>query len=181
MEFWVVPNTAGLPTVDAAAIVAAGGGGGNGFAGQGAGIRNTGNQFIGTSIAPLIFNTEDYDDLGFADLGANNDRFIIPVTDPQITRVRLSVFTRWNNTAGTQSGIRQVNISKNGSSSVNEEGNSIRRERPPDQGSFDALYTFTSQPFRVIAGDFFQVLALQSSTSGTLGMLNCGFSIAVLR
>lgn len=185
-QFWNTPNVAGVETFDYAELLAQltidiPSGGGNPFIGDGAEVRATGSQNVGTVIGALIYNTEVYDDLGFADLGVDNDRLTIPVTNPQITRVQLSGFTRWNNTQGGQTGVRQVNISKNGSSGVGGDGISIRRENPLSASAFDGLYTFTSLPQEVVPGDFFQLLALQNSTVGTLSILNCNLALVVLK
>ena len=185
-QFWNTPNVAGRESFSYADLLAQltidiTSGGGNPFIGDGAEVRASSGQNVGTVIGALTFNVEVYDDLAFADLGVDNDRLIIPVTNPQITRVQLACFTRWNNTQGGQTGVRQVNISKNGSSGVGGDGISVRRENPLSVGSFDNLYAYNSLPQEVVPGDFFQLLALQNSTVGTLSILNCNLAIVVLK
>lgn len=106
MEFWTVPNTAGLPTVDAAAVVADGGI--NPHTGKGALI----SLIPGTTVlntGPFIKldwvgATVEYDDLGFFD---DSVGFIIPDVNPPITRVRMWTQVVWppNLTAGGTRGM----------------------------------------------------------------------------
>ena len=101
MQFWNVPDQAGLPTVDAAAIVGAGGINPN--MGKGALIaRNPGSlvadggpflklDWIGAGVA--------YDDLGFFD---DQNGFVIPDVDPPIQRVRMWTHVVWPGALGTR-------------------------------------------------------------------------------
>jgi len=185
-NFWDAPNRAGVPTFSFAALVAAlqtAGVGGSPFIGQGAGVNRPGPvQLIPTGAgADVIFTVEDYDDLGFFDLGAPTD-LVIPVTSPQISVVMVSGYTGWNNTLGGQSGIRQMDLQKNGAlDGLNSEGHSTTRYAPPDSGSVDGLYTFTSQPRRVVAGDVFTLRAQQTSGANPLGLNLAQMSLVVLK
>lgn len=94
MEFWVVPNTAGLPTVTAEQIVAEAGG--SPHVGKGASVEQNGT---GTQVLPQAARTPvdfadngpalvNYDDLGFYS-DSNSTVFTIPDVDPPIERVLL--------------------------------------------------------------------------------------------
>lgn len=185
--FWTTAdNNTGMKNItgdELAALINAGGGGASPFIGMGANVRASSNQNIvnGLQGTVVVFNIENYDDLDFVDLGADNDRMTIPVTDPQITRISLSAFFRWNNTAGGQTGVREMIFTKNGGGGISSPGFSTNRFVPPDTGATDALNTFTSQPQQCVAGDFFGVTAFQNSGNDPQNLLGAQLSIAVLR
>lgn len=185
-NFWDAPNRAGLPTFSFTELVAAlqgAGVGGSPFIGQGAGVNRPGPaQSIPTGAgADVIFTVEDYDDLEFFNLAAPTD-LVIPITSPQISVVMVSGYTGWNNTLGGQSGIRQMDLQKNGAfDGLDAEGHSTTRYAPPDNGAIDGLYTFTGQPRRVVAGDVFRLRAQQTSAANPLGLNRAQMSIVVLK
>lgn len=140
----------------------AGGGGGNPNIGLGAQIKRAATINIATGVpTPATFTTEVFDDLGFADLVTNNDRLIIPVTVPQITRVMLTAESSWQNNA---SGTRGHAVSFNGSFGFGDDL-SFNRNRPPTSGSQNALFTYTTQIIRVVPGDFFGITVEQDGAA----------------
>ncbi len=180
MEFWVVPNAQGLPTVDAAAIVKAGGGASS--VGKGAWVEKDNGQSIPINvITPLIDYDEIFlDELNF--LGPDNDGFTIPDVDPPITRVLLSGKTTWN-PGGTVDTARDFRMLLNGSSG----------DFPPDASNFLPNYrgytnpaaqaitmSITSGAIVVTADDFLQLAV----TNFDIAARNIGgnnfFSIVVL-
>lgn len=156
--FWTsADNNTGLENIrgdELAALIAATIPGANPNIGLGAQINRGAGQNISTGTpTTAIFTSEIFDDLGFADLGANNDRLTIPVTDPQITRVMLTAEASWQNNA---SGTRGHAVSFNGSSGFGD-NLSFNRNRPPTNSLQNALFTYTTQLIPVVPGDFFGI------------------------
>jgi len=99
MEFWTVPNNAGLPTVEAGAIVRDAGVNPN--AGKGALITLAPGSNVTTGPflkLEWVGATVVYDDLGFFD---DSVGFNIPDVDPPITRLRLWTNLLWPVTLGS--------------------------------------------------------------------------------
>lgn len=99
MEFWVVPNAQGLPTVDAAAIVRDAGAqaqrasaqiGGAYPLGTSGGPYPTGS--VGIDFQPPAGGGVNFDDLGFVNLAVNPSGFIVPAG---VFRVQVNINGRW--------------------------------------------------------------------------------------
>lgn len=101
MEFWVVPNAQGLPTVSGAQVVADGGI--NPHAGKGALISLSPGTTVadGGPFLKLVWVGAGvfYDDLGFFD---DQNGFVIPDVDPPIQRVRMWTQLVWPDATGTR-------------------------------------------------------------------------------
>jgi len=154
MEFWVVPNAQGLPTVDAAAIVAAGGGAGGGSL-QGS-ARHNNLQSLTTGVPTVIdFESVDFDDASFFDVGGGNpSRITIPAG---ISRVAISAFFVMRQNAV---GDRQIQLLINGSVEIGRE-HALTIFTPT--ASEQPQLTFTTGPLAVVPGDFFEIEVLQRS------------------
>lgn len=178
-EFWDVPNTQGLPTFSYAQLLAQLqqdiGGDTNPFAGQGAKAgRDNFENVNNNSLTTITFTEEVYDDLNMIDLGVDAQRITIPTTDPQISRVLVSLYSSWQNNAN---GDRDQSATLNG---VFGYGENISQSRnvPPVNAGAGALYVYT-WPYQVTAGDFITVRVSQSS-GVTLGY-RCWLTVTVLR
>jgi hypothetical protein len=150
-------------------------GGGSPFAGQGAKVGRdlTENANSGANLT-VTFTEEVYDDLNMVDLGAQPQRVTIPTTNPQITRVLVSLYSDWQN---NNSGDRTMSITINGVFGYNDNLSQIRYRPPANNlAGFQAIYTW---PYEVIAGDFFGVVVRQDSGS-PLGH-RCWLTVTVLQ
>lgn len=169
-QFWNTPNTAGresfsyaellaqltkdLPTSAAVSLQA----------------RNT-TPFSTPTVnnVPIIlpFGISVFDDAGFFDLAGN--RFVIPVTVPQITRVTLSCYAIH---AQNATGERELILLTNGIATTNSEEGT---EPGATTANSQMRLTFSSSPIAVVPGDFFQFQYLQNS-GGALNVFrwNCG-------
>ena len=183
MEFWVVPDTAGLPSVDAAAIVAAGGGGASPNVGKGAWVERDASQLIPASvITPVEAYDEVFlDELNF--LGPDPDGFTIPNVTPAISRVMVSGQVGWV-PGGTVDTTRDLSFFLNGSSGdfPPDASNFLPQTRNYINAASQPLVIFaTSIPIPVVAGDFLQLTVTQfDSVSRNISGDNL-FSIVVIR
>ena len=175
MEFWVVPNNAGLPTVSAEQIVAAGNGG---FVGMGAAVRRDSQLSIPNSgITDVPFEFEDFDDLGFWDI-SNPTEMVIPVTNPQITRVQFSGTLHMTNTQGGQSGYRSLDFRSNNPTDANVRNQN--RWPPNDNALQDFIRTYTGRPIAVSPGEIFTFECNQTGT-GAVTLEDAIWCVTVLR
>ena len=166
-----------------AALIAATIPSGAGDVGKGAEMSKIGTfavPNVGTQI-PLIFDTEFYDDLGFIDIPTDDDRIVIPVTSPQITRVQFSGFARWENLAGQITGYREMDVWKNGINPAAFQGGSLVRWNANDVIGATKDTMIESMPQLVVPGDFFQLRVGQNSASNPLDILIARFAVKVLR
>ena len=133
MEFWVVPNQAGLPTVSGAAVVADGGINPN--AGKGALITLAPGTTVADASTFIKLEwsgaTVTYDDLGFFD---DTVGFIIPDVDPPILRVRMWTFLLWPPTLGSFAAFHgfvgfNVPVTGGGFNELPETGSAVRTYR----------------------------------------------------
>ena len=85
MQFWTVPDQAGLPTVSAAAVVNEGGVNPN--IGKGALLFLNSGFAVTMSVAEITWEDLNYDDLGFSDFPTDKEAFIIPTIEPAINNV----------------------------------------------------------------------------------------------
>ena len=177
MEFWVVPNVAGLPTVTVDRLLQAS------FIGKGAMVRDDGIT-IASSNSGGDGTQQDfaaagviYDDLSFFDDGS--DGFIIPVTVPAIQRVQLGFQCGWE---GGTVGTRQARILKNGFSyDDNPGGVGMGGQIAPGFGiNSDSPLSVTTLPVAVVAGDVFTVFVKQNS-GGNLSVTDAVFAIWIVR
>jgi hypothetical protein len=183
MEFWVVPDRAGLPTVDAAAIVAAGGGGASPNVGLGAWVeRDAGQSIPDGVITPVVDYDEIFlDELNF--LGPDDDGFTIPNVNPPITRVMVSGQVGWN-PGGTVDTTRDLSFTLNGSGGTfpPTAANFLPQTRHYVNAASQPLIMFaTSIPIPVVAGDFLQMTVTNFDTVARNLSGDNLFSIVVMR
>ena len=178
MQFWTVPDRAGLPTVSAEAIAQAAGITPNIF--KGALVSDNGqslsssNQF--TLLTPYAFT--QYDDLSFFD---GTDSFIIPDIKPAIQRVQVWFNCGWE---PQTTGNRIVKIEKNGLDFDETGGEglpaSLIGNFAVGIASGDQAQNIISAPINVVPGDVFTSLAKQNS-GGSLSVDDQVFGIWVVR
>ena len=174
MEFWVVPNVAGLPTISGERL------GLETNLGKGALVSDNGQTITSGGsfkiITPYAFI--DYDDLNFFD---GTDAFIIPDIEPAIQRVQVWMNCGWE---PQTTGSRMIQITKNGIDfdTTGGEGLPATIAGPfvspivsSDQGS-----NIISAPIPVVVGDVFRSIAKQTS-GGSLSVDDPVFGIWIVR
>jgi hypothetical protein len=169
-------NTAGKTTFSyaqlLAQIVADLGPTGAGQIGMAAVARGA-NQDIGNlSDQPLVWDTIEYDDLGFLDVSSGsprNERFIIPDVDPPINKVLFGGAFRWST---SQAGdVRMINMRFN----FNEHGQffpeaAMQMVATMQDPAFGNRNSVSSGPTRVAVDDIFTLSGFQDS-GGPLGAI----------
>ena len=177
MQFWTVPDRAGLPTVSAEAIAQAAGITPNIF--KGALVSDNGqslsssNQF--TLLTPYAFT--QYDDLSFFD---GTDSFIIPDIKPAIQRVQVWFQCGWEpQTTGNR--IVQITINGIDFDTTGGEGMpALLTGNFANVSSGDQASNIISAPVNVSVGDIFRSQAKQNS-GGNLSVDDQVFGIWVVR
>lgn len=96
MEFWVVPNTAGLPTVTLEQAL--GDAGSSPIIGKGAQVSRSGfplQSIPDSTTTDMEFDDLVYDELGFIQSGPPFIEFTIPQTEIPIRKVQLWIHCEW--------------------------------------------------------------------------------------
>ena len=174
MEFWVVPNLAGLPTISGARL------GLETNLGKGALVSDNGQTIASSNSFSLItpYAFTQYDDLGFFD---GTDAFIIPAVTPAIQRVQVWMNCGWEpQTVGN----RIIKIEKNGIDFDETGGEGLPASLIGNFAtgiqSGDQAQNIVSAPIDVVVGDTFTSFAKQNS-GGNLSLDDQVFGIWIVR
>ena len=182
--FWNAPRRAGVPAFTYAELLAQLqqdiSGGGSPFAGQGALVSRIGSQVISNSIsASIVWDTAEYDDLGFTDIGgATPQRLTIPVTDPVIERVIIGGRVEWSVAGGGIVQLTQLQNFTNFPSAAFPGG--VFELDDSAAGTLENRQSISSAPISVVPGDFFEHQVLQNS-GGVRNVINSTMFIFVVR
>ena len=171
-QFWNTPNVAGRESFSYAQLLAqltidlpTGLSPNVGLAAVSRGSTQSINNLLDT---PIVWDTIEYDDLGFLDIGSGSprdERFIVPDVTPAIERVIFGGAFFWvTNLSGD---IRQINMRHNFSEhgSFFPEG-SMQMVQNPSDAAFSARNSVNSGPVRVSVGDIFTLSAFHDSGAG---------------
>lgn len=130
---------------------------------QGALVSMSANQSLPSGVTDAVsFDTEAYDDSGYHS-GANPTRLTVSAAGRYVVSFVLAI-------QGSASGVRLANVAKNGGGFT---GRAIQRVLPNGAGT--DYITATSAPIPCAAGDYFELMANQTSgaslsiTSGPVG------------
>jgi hypothetical protein len=131
-----------------------------------AAVASGANQDIGSlSDQPIVYDTIEYDDLGFLDVSSGSprdERFIIPDVDPPINKVIFGGAFRWET---SQAGdVRMVNMRYN----FSEHGNlfpeaAMQMVATMQDAAFGNRNSVSSGPVRVAVDDIFTLSGFQDS------------------
>lgn len=153
---------------------------GNPNIGLGANATGPSQSIVSASAQQVTYDTSEFDDLGFLDIGgANPERFTIPVTDPQITRVVFGGGVTWATGGGGDVRGIQSRFNFNAAGNLHPTGASVFSQRGAD-AAFSNRQTMNCGVTPVVPGDIFTMTAFQDSGGG-LNVLIPRAWIVVLR
>jgi len=148
--------------------------------GLGANATGPTQAIVNASAQQVTYDTNEFDDLGFLDIGgANPERFTIPVTDPQITRVVFGGAVTWETGGGGDVRGIQSRFNFNAAGNLHPTGASVFSQRGAD-AAFSNRQTFNCGITPVVPGDVFTMTAFQDS-GGNLDVIIPRAWIMVLR
>jgi hypothetical protein len=148
--------------------------------GLGANATGANQDITSASSQPVVYDDSVFDDLGFLDIGgANPERFTIPVTDPQITRVIFGGGVTWETGAGGDVRGIQSRFNFSAAGNLHPTGASIFSQRGADP-AFSNRQTMNCGVTPVVPGDIFTMNAFQDS-GGDLEVIIPRAWIVVLR
>lgn len=148
--------------------------------GLGANATGGDQDIVSTSAQQVEYDRNVFDDLGFLDIGgANPERFTIPVTDPQITRVVFGGAVTWETGGGGDVRGIQSRFNFNAAGFNHPSGASIFSQRGAD-AAFSNRQTMNCGITEVVPGDIFTMTAFQDS-GGDLEVIIPRAWIMVLR
>jgi len=132
--------------------------------------------FPGVTIIFTSFPIPTYDDLGFWSAG-DPTKLTVPLTSPPIQRVQITCSTVWSSDASSS---KHIEIKKNG---ITVDASGLAGVPASAGAPVTTQYiNAVSAPFSVVAGDFFELQAIQfSSPSASKTLARATMAILVVK